>query len=111
MPMPACAARRVDCGGRDQADTGGILTAPVPQIVGTPTRGTTLTAVAGTWGPGTVALTYRWSRAGAKIGGATSATYVVTRADAGKTITVTITGTEPDFITTTQTSAPTTPAS
>ena len=28
---------------------GGVLVAPVPQIVGTPTRGATLTAVPGTW--------------------------------------------------------------
>ncbi|HEY5230870.1 MAG TPA: carboxypeptidase regulatory-like domain-containing protein, partial [Galbitalea sp.] len=91
--------------------TGGTLSAPVPQIVGTPTRGATLTAVPGSWGPGTVVLSYHWSRAGTRISGATNATYIVTKADAGKAITVSVTGTEPGFTTTTQTSTPTTPAS
>jgi hypothetical protein len=91
--------------------TGGTLTAPVPQIVGTPVRGSTLSIVPGTWGPGTVTLSYRWSRAGNKIAGATNPTYTVTKADAGKTITVSVTGSELGFTTTTQTSLPTTPAS
>ncbi len=91
--------------------TGGTLTAPVPQIVGTPSRGATLTVVTGSWGPGAVALSYHWSRGGTRISGATNPTYTVTKADAGKTITVSVTGAEPGFDTATQTSSPTSPAS
>lgn len=94
-----------------KAVTGGILTSAVPQITGTPTRGSVLTAVAGTWGPGDVTLTYRWSRGGSKISGATSSTYVVTKADAGKRLTVTVTGTKTDFTSASLTSAATAPAS
>ena len=90
---------------------GGVLVAPVPQIVGTPTRGATLTAVPGTWGPGTVALTYQWRRGGTKIPGASGSTYVVTKTDAGKRLTVSVTGVEVGFATTTETSSPTAPAS
>jgi hypothetical protein len=91
--------------------TGGTLSTSTPQIVGTPTRGSTLTAVPGTWGPGTVVLSYHWSRAGSKISGATDPTYTVTKADAGKQITVSVTGSETGFTSATETSAPTAPAS
>jgi hypothetical protein len=91
--------------------TGGTLTTIVPQINGSPTRGSILTAVPGSWGPGTVSLTYRWSRNGTKIAGATSSIYTVLKADAGKSITVTVSGTETGFTSASQTSPPTAPAS
>jgi hypothetical protein len=87
--------------------TGGILTPAVPQISGSLVRGQTLTVTPGTWAPGTVALTYRWSRNGSRIGGATSATYVLAKADVGKTITVTITGSETNYTSLASTSAAT----
>jgi hypothetical protein len=91
--------------------TGGTLTTVVPEITGTPIRGSQLTAVLGTWGPGTVALTFRWNRDGTKISGATGSTYTVTKADAGKQITVTVTGSETGFTTASQSSVPMGPAS
>lgn len=86
--------------------TGGTLTTATPQITGTPVRGSVLTAVPGTWGPGTVTLTYHWNRNGSKISGATAATYTVTKADAGTQLTVTVTGSETGFTTASQTSVP-----
>jgi hypothetical protein len=91
--------------------TGGTLTAAIPQITGTPSRGSVLTAAPGSWGPGTVALTYHWSRDGTRIGGATNSTYTVTKADSGKQLTVTVTGTETGFTTASATSLPTAAAS
>ncbi|WP_170297001.1 hypothetical protein [Agromyces salentinus] len=77
----------------------GTLTAPTPTISGTRTVGKTLTAVPGTWAPSGVALTYQWKRAGVPITGATKSTYVLTAADLGKPLTVTITGTKAGYTT------------
>lgn len=77
--------------------TGGIPTVPVntvaPSITGTATVGSTLTAASGTW-TGNAAPTFerQWKRGGVPIAGATAATYVLTSADLGATITVTVTG-------------------
>jgi hypothetical protein len=88
--------------------SGGVLTAtPVPTISGTTTVGQTLTAKAGTWAPATVALKYQWLRAGTAITGATAGTYKLVAADAGKTITVKVTGTRSGFTTVAKTSAAT----
>ena len=72
-----------------------VSTAP-PAIAGEPAVGTTLTAGAGTWTDGGTA-TYQWQRCDADgedcddITGATGATYVVTAADACRTIQVAVT--------------------
>jgi hypothetical protein len=87
--------------------TGGTLSTAVPSITGTTTHGQTLTADAGTWGPGTVALTYKWYRGSSRIVGATASTYTLVGTDVGKTITVKVTGVETGFTTTTVASAPT----
>jgi hypothetical protein len=49
----------------------GALTTATPKIGGTAKAGKKLTAKAGTWGPGTVKLTYQWYRGSSKIKGAT----------------------------------------
>ena len=85
----------------------GSLTAPVPTITGTAKVGSTLTAVPGTWGPSPVTLTYQWKANGVAILGATAATYKVAAADAGKTLTITVTGTKTGYTTTAKTSAAT----
>ena len=85
----------------------GVLSTGTPTIAGTTAVGHALTAGPGTWGPGTVDLTYKWFRGAARIGGATSSTYTLVHADAGKTITVRVTGAEPGFTTATIASAPT----
>ncbi|MEA2375017.1 MAG: large repetitive protein, partial [Thermoleophilaceae bacterium] len=72
----------------------------LPTISGTAKDGSTLTAANGTWtGTPTITYTYQWQRCdnlGANcvnIGGATSSTYVQTSTDVGKTIRVSVTGT------------------
>jgi hypothetical protein len=67
--------------------------------------GTELTAVSSSWAPGTVSYSYQWNRDGSAIPGATSISYIVTAADAGDYITVTITGRESGFSTAAQQSS------
>jgi subtilisin family serine protease len=82
-----------------------ILTSkPTPKISGTPTTGATLTARAGTWGPSGVTLHYQWKRSGVPIAGADSSRYRLTAGDAGKTITVTVTGSKSGYGSVSQTS-------
>lgn len=83
------------------------LTAPVPTLSGTPTVGQTLTAAAGSWGPGQVDLSYAWFAGANQITGAATDTLVVPADAAGATITVEVTGTKADYPTVTKTSAPT----
>ncbi|HML49973.1 MAG TPA: Ig-like domain repeat protein [Propionicimonas sp.] len=70
-----------------------MLTATAaPRINGSAKVGSTLTAFAGTW-TGTVTkptFSYRWMRNGATITGATAASYKLTAADAGTSISVAI---------------------
>ena len=66
-------------------------------ITGTTTVGSLLTAHAGTWGPGAVTLAHQWYRTGVPISGATAATYALTGADAGTTMSVAVTGSRLGF--------------
>lgn len=77
---------------------------PVPTITGTATVGRTLTAVAGTWTPAPVTLSYRWLRGGVAIPGATAASYQLAAADRGTRIAVQVTGTRVGYTSTTMTS-------
>jgi hypothetical protein len=69
-----------------------------PTISGTPRVGETLTANNGTWSNSPTAFQYQWQRcnasgaACANIGGATAKTYLLTPADAGRTMRVRVTG-------------------
>ncbi|MGN6754020.1 MAG: hypothetical protein ACTHJJ_15865, partial [Intrasporangium sp.] len=83
----------------------GTLTAPTPKISGTARVGYRLTASPGTWGPSPVTLRYQWLRNGAAISGATGSTYVVTKADRGKRLSVRVTGSKAGFTTVSRTSA------
>ncbi|WP_153004281.1 hypothetical protein [Microbacterium testaceum] len=85
----------------------GILTAPTPTIRGTARVGTTLAAVPGTWTSGTT-LTYQWFADGAKIRGATSASFTPTTAQRGAKLTVAVTGTKAGYTSRTATSKATT---
>ena len=76
----------------------------VPKIRGSVKVGKKLTADAGAWGPGDVALSYQWYRSGAKIAKATKPTYKLVAADRGKKITVKVTGTKPGYTTVSKTS-------
>lgn len=85
--------------------TGGVLAAPVPTISGAPTVDSVLTANPGTWGPGTVGLSYQWLRNGVAIDGATSNTYALTVDEIGAAVTVKVTGSRIGFTTVSKTSA------
>ncbi|GAA3669199.1 HtaA domain-containing protein [Microbacterium marinilacus] len=69
----------------------GALTAGTPTLSGTTTVGKTLTAKPGTWTTGTK-LSYQWLRDGKAISGATKSAYKLVAADAGKQISVRVTG-------------------
>ncbi|THG35808.1 serine protease [Glaciibacter flavus] len=72
-----------------------VNTAP-PTISGTPAVGSTLTASPGTWDTDGLTFAYQWQRGGVDIAGATSATYVVTKADQGASLTVVVTASAAD---------------
>lgn len=77
-------------------DLGGALpdNTVVPTISGTAKVGQTLTAAVGTWtGTPGPAYSYQWKVAGVAVSGAVASTYVPKTADIGKTVTVTVTGT------------------
>jgi len=63
-----------------------------PAITGTAKVGSTLTSTTGTW-TGSPTYARQWKAGGVAISGATAATYVPVSGDLGKTITVTVTGT------------------
>jgi hypothetical protein len=72
--------------------------AGLPVIAGTAAVGDTLTINPGTWGPGTVTLTYQWYADGSPIRGATGRTLVLGKAEFGKVIAADVTGSEPGDI-------------
>ncbi|PPF35118.1 hypothetical protein C5B93_11895 [Rathayibacter sp. AY1A2] len=84
---------------------GTALTAATPTITGTAAVGSTLTASAGTWGPSPVALAYQWLANGTAISGATGTTYRPVAADAGRVITVAVTGSKSGYVSTTRVSS------
>jgi electron transfer flavoprotein alpha subunit len=78
-----------------------------PTITGLAQVGQTLTADPGPVDPADAALTYQWNADGDPISDATGSTYQLTTAEAGETITVTITATAPDLNAQTETCDPT----
>ncbi|WP_159618099.1 hypothetical protein [Arthrobacter zhaoguopingii] len=82
----------------------GLLTAPVPVIKGAAVAGSKLVASPGAWAPEPVTLTYAWYANNAAIPGASSSTYVPSPDDAGKRLTVRVTGQKPGYVTRTRTS-------
>ncbi|RFA08464.1 hypothetical protein B7R54_03915 [Subtercola boreus] len=83
----------------------GILTTAVPTISGTFAVGQTLSVDAGAWGPAPVTFSYQWKASGANITGATGSTLVLSPAERGKTIKVSVTGAKPGYASASQTSA------
>lgn len=83
------------------------LTAAKPSISGKAAVGSTLTAKPGKWGATGVGFTYQWYRNGSAISGAKKATLKLGSADAGKTITVKVTGKKAGYTTASATSAKT----
>lgn len=74
-----------------------VATGPIPQITGTPEVGSTLSATAGEWGPGEVALAYRWYVGGKAVPGSAgeAPTFVVRPEDVGQTVTAWVSGSGP----------------
>lgn len=87
------------------------ITGATPTISGTPTTGRTLTVKPGTWGPSGVVLSQQWFASNVAIPGATGTTFKVTNAQAGKQITVRVTGKRNDAVAVTKASSPTAKAS
>ncbi|WP_268745652.1 sialate O-acetylesterase [Clavibacter michiganensis] len=81
-----------------------------PEIQGTPVAGSALRAATPVWTPEATTYSYAWARDGVTVLGATEATYVVGRADAGSRITVTVTGSRTGYQDASRTSEPTAPA-
>lgn len=79
---------------------------PTPSITGTPRVGDVLNVTPGDW-PAGVSLAYRWLRNGTVISGATGASYTVTAADLGTTLSVAVTASLAGFASSIQTSAAT----
>jgi hypothetical protein len=86
--------------------TRGVLTAATPQIAGTAKVGKTLTAEVGRWTVGTD-FSYTWAANGKKIAGAGRSTLRLARAQAGKRITVIVTGTKAGYAPASRASGPT----
>ncbi|MCB7137209.1 sunset domain-containing protein [Cellulosimicrobium marinum] len=84
----------------------GEIVGSAPTVTGAAVVGTTLRADAA-WSPGTV--TYRWTRDGAPVDGATSPEYTVTAADLGARLAVTVTAQADGYATRVESSAVTAP--
>jgi hypothetical protein len=88
-----------------------LTSTPRPTIGGTAQYSWGLDVTTGSWGPGTVALKYQWRSNGVAIAGATHPTLSLAGSAGGKligtAITVTVTGSEAGYATTSVTSYPT----
>lgn len=78
-------------------DVAADISAPVvrraPAVSGTARYGQRLTATAGTWSPSGVTTRFQWLRDGQPVRGATARTYVASRADVGRRLSVRVTAT------------------
>lgn len=77
---------------------------PTPSVSGTVAVGATVRVSAGVWGPSPVTLTHQWLRGGAAIPGATGASYTISAADAGRSLSVRTTATKAGYTTAVRTS-------
>lgn len=79
---------------RDSRPTGvvreGTFLAPQPAVIGLPRLGEEVRVDLDGWRPTPTTLTYRWSRDGVPLADATGASYTLTAADAGTTLTVAV---------------------
>ncbi len=78
---------------------------PVPTLSGDPVVGAPLTAVPGTWAPAPTRFSYQWYLSGAKIAGATTATYTPKSSQAGKALHVRVSAVRAGYTTVRLTSA------
>jgi len=82
-----------------------LTAAPTPTVSGSAQVGSTLTTGTGEWKPAPVTLAYQWLRDGNAISGATKSSYQLTAADAGRKISVTVTGSKSGYASASKTSA------
>ena len=80
-----------------------FLAQPAPLIRGNLVEKTVITAAPGTW-PATATLSYQWRRNGVAITGAKASTYALTDADVGRTMTVAVTASAPNYLSATKVS-------
>jgi len=78
-----------------------------PKISGTAKVGQTVALGAGSWGPGSVSLSYQWYRGTTAISGAHSTRYAVQAGDAGAKLSVKVSGLRTGYTETARTSATT----
>ncbi|MDQ2623608.1 MAG: hypothetical protein M3Y20_00465 [Actinomycetota bacterium] len=74
-----------------------ISVTKAPVVTGTAKVGKSLKATKGSWKPAPSKFAYQWKRNGKAIKKATKSTYKLTKSDAGKKITVTVTATRASF--------------
>ncbi|HEY3409365.1 MAG TPA: peptidoglycan-binding protein, partial [Propionicimonas sp.] len=84
-----------------------LTATPTPTITGKARVGESLTAVAGTWSPDPVVLSYQWYRGTTAIPGATAGIYAVHAVDLGAKLKVVVSGNRPGYETVTKTSSTT----
>ncbi|MFT3888917.1 MAG: alkaline phosphatase [Arachnia sp.] len=77
---------------------------PTPAVSGTAKVGSKLTVKVGTWQPAPVKVGYQWLRDGKAISKATKSSYTVTGSDAGKKISVKVTGSRSGYVSVSRTS-------
>ncbi|MGC3953201.1 MAG: Ig-like domain-containing protein [Propionicimonas sp.] len=77
---------------------------PTPTVSGTAKVGKTLKVKAGSWAPAKVTLAYQWLRDGAPIAKATKSSYKLAKADAGRKISVRVTGSKTGYVSVAKTS-------
>jgi uncharacterized protein YjbI with pentapeptide repeats len=78
-------------------EAGTFTDAPTPTVSGTFKVGQTLTAATGTWDTG-VALGFQWLRDGVSIEGATNSTYLLSAADSGRQLAVSVIGEKTGYV-------------
>jgi surface antigen len=88
---------------------GTITNTASPTVTGDPTVGATLTALPGTWTPGTVKPAYQWLADGVPIAGATSATLGVAPALVGQALAVRVSASKSGYVAVSATSPATPP--
>lgn len=93
---------------RTSAPTPKVPVAGTPAVSGAAATGSRLTAKPGTWTTGT-SFTYQWYADAAAVAGATGSTFVPSTAQAGKRISVRVTGALAGYATVARTSASTGP--
>jgi hypothetical protein len=110
-PLTVAAGQTLDGTDVTLAATAALrsVTASTPRISGDARVGSTLTARPGMWKPHGVKLSYQWLRSGSPIPGATGSHYRLVDADAGSTLTVSVTGSKSGYASASAVSKPTRP--